>query len=366
MIRLSYPDIRNEVIAEIRKVIETGMLIGGENVRKFEEKTRAYVGSGKAVAVSSGTAALHIALMAAGIKKGDDVIVADFTFPSPANMVEAVGAKPVLADIDKETFNISLPEIESKITEKTKAIIAVDQFGHPAEMREIMAIAGKKGITVIEDAACALGAEYKGKKCGSFGIGCISYHPRKIIATGDGGMITCNSAEFAEKCSQLRNHGIKQKEGKRLIEEIGYNYRMGEINAALGLEQMGRVEEIISKRRSLARLMTEDAERIKGVTPPTEKNGCRHVYQSYVILLDKGINRDRAIEKLKSEGIEATQGTDAVHMQPYYMKKYGYKEGDLKNSAEAERQSIALPMHAKLTEKDIHQITSSLAKAVKN
>ena len=366
MIRLSYPEIGNEAIAEISRIIETGMLIGGENVRKFEEKTREYVGSRKAVAVSSGTAALHIALMAAGIKKGDEAIVADFTFPSPANMVEAVGAKPVLADIDMETFNISLQEIESRITEKTKAIIAVDQFGHPAQMQEITAIAKKRGIAVIEDAACALGAEYKGKKCGSFGVGCISYHPRKIIATGDGGMITCNSEELAEKCSQLRNHGIIMKKGKRLIEEIGYNYRMGEINAALGLEQMERIEETISKRRSLAKLMTEEVGRIKGVNPPSERKGCRHVYQSYVVMLDRGISRDRTIEKLKSQGIEATRGTDAVHMQPYYMRKYGYREGDLKNSAEAERQSLALPMHARLTEKEVHQIATALAKAVKN
>ena len=361
MIRLSYPDINENVLRDIREVLASGWLISGKHVKTFEEKASKYLGA-ESVAVSSGTAALHIALLAAGIGKGAEVIVADFSFPAPANMVEVVGARTVLADITLDTFNISVEDIERKITDKTRAIIAVDQFGHPAELNEIAKVARRKDIILIEDAACAFGAELNGKKCGTFGIGCFSFHPRKIITTGEGGLISASGKEFAEECRKLRNHGMVQREGKRMFDAAGFNYRMPEINAVLGLEQLEKINILINKRRELAMLMNENLKDADGIAIPTEKKGCKHIYQSYVVMLDKHINRDRVIEKLRKNDIESGPGTDAIHMQPYYMKKYGYH--DMPNSANAASQAMALPIHSKITEEEVTQITRALKRAL--
>ncbi len=224
MIRLAYPDMSfREVSGGLRKVIDSGWLTKGPRTQELEETARQYLGVREAISVSSGTAALHLALLALGIGKGDEVIVPDFTFPAAANVVEIVGARAVLADIDRDTLNIDPREISRKVNRRTKAVIPVHQFGYPAEMGEIMKIARKNRLYVVEDAACAFGSRIGRKMCGSIGdLGCFSFHPRKVISTGEGGLITTNDPGLAKKVRRLREHGMDISGDDRIFSEAGF------------------------------------------------------------------------------------------------------------------------------------------------
>lgn len=361
MIRLSVPEVGEEELEEIRKVLESGWLVQGEKVYEFERLVQEYVGAKHAIAVSSGTAALHLALLALGIGPGDEVIVPDFTFPATANVVEIVGADCKFVDISLETLNIDPEKIEENITSRTRAIMVVHEFGYPAEMDKIMALARKYGLKVIEDAACALGAEYKGKKVGTFGdVGCFSLHPRKNITTGEGGIVVTNDDELAEKIRMLRNHGMRDVDGKIRFEMAGLNYRMTNIQGAIGVVQMRRLEGIIEKRRELAMLynhLLEDADWIK---LPSETKDGRHVWQTYHIVVDSKTNRNDLIAYLKNCGIEANYGAYVVHRESYYAKKYGLSERQFESSIKAADKGLALPIHSKLEFRDIKFIADKL------
>jgi len=357
MIRLIRPDIGKKETKEVSKILKSEFLIQGENVEKFESRVAEYLNVKYAVAVSSGTAALHLSLVAMEIGKDDEVIVPDFTFPATGNVVALVGARPVLVDIDLKTYNIDPVEIEKSITSRTKAIIPVHLFGQSADMEPIIDIAKKHNLYIIEDAACALGAEYKGRKCGTMGdIGCFSFHPRKAITTGEGGMIVTNNTEIAERIRALRNHGVVNRNGEYKFEYAGFNYRMTDFRGAIGWIQMEKIDKIIGRRIELAKLYDSLLGNIDEVQPPFVANGNKHIYQSYVVLLDDQINRDAVIRKLKERGIETTIGTYALHCQPFYRKTYGFKEGELGNSYRVFKQGLCLPLYPQMEQKDIKKL----------
>ncbi|MBN1157295.1 DegT/DnrJ/EryC1/StrS family aminotransferase [Candidatus Woesearchaeota archaeon] len=366
MIRLTIPDVRFENLSRMKDVVNSGWLTQGKVTEEFEAKVSGFVGTKFGIAVNSGTSALHLALLALGIKPGDEVIVPDYTFVASANTVVHAGAKPVLADINLDTFNISIEDMERRITERTRAIMPVHQFGLSAEMDKIRSIAEKNNLLVVEDAACALGTEYKGKRCGSLtDIGCFSFHPRKILTTGEGGMITTGSREMAYACASLRNHGLVLKEGKKEVIAAGYNFRMSEINAVLGIEQMERIGEIIESRQRMARIMNEGLEGVDLLQTPKPTKNSNHVYQSYVVLLDEKVNREKLIREMAGRGIETTAGAMAVHCQPYYIRNFQYGKEDLKNSYTAFMHSMTLPLYPRMSDENAAKIIASLKSCIR-
>lgn len=363
MIKLIIPEIKfKDVAKELKEVIDSGILTRGPNVKKFEKAVASFVGTEYAFTTTSATTALHLSLTALGVKNGDEVLVADFTFPATANVVVQTGAKPILVDIDLNTYDIDFDDLKKKITKKTRAIIPVDAFGCPVDMKNILKIARKYKLFVIEDAACALGAEYYGKKCGSLGTtGCFSLHPRKSITTGEGGLITTNSKNLAQKIELLRNHGGDlNKSGYFTFKEAGFNYRMTEMQAVMGVIQMKKIKQIINRRRKLAKIYSKKLAQFNFLKTPNDPSYGKHIFQSYVVLLDEKINRDGVIKKMRDKGIETTIGTYALHAQPFYIKNYGYKPGDLKNSFEAFHKTLTLPLYSGLTVKQIDYIVDNL------
>ncbi len=364
MIRLIIPDIKfSDVAKNFQKILNSGRLTQGEYVKKFEKAVAEFVGTKYAFATTSATTALHLSLVALGIKKGDEVLVSDFTFPATANVVVQVGARPVLVDIRLDSFNIDLNDLKKKITKKTKAIIPVDAFGRPVDMPSIMSIAKKHKLFVIEDAACAIGASFDRKKTGSLGtVGCFSFHPRKSITTGEGGMITTNDEKVAKNILILRNHGGILQKSKRYYQYVmaGFNYRMSEIQAAMGLQQMKKINNLISQRIKIASRMTQKIQQISNLRPPLELLNEKNVFQSYVTLVSEDINRDLVIKKMRKKGIETTLGTYALHAQPFFIKHYHYKPGQLKNSYKAFLKTLTLPLYNTMTAQQIKYITNNL------
>lgn len=365
MIKLAVPCVGKEELDEIKKVLDSKYLVQGDKVIEFENLVSEYLNVKHAIAVSSGTAALHLALVALDIKFGDQVIVPDFTFPATANVVELNSAESIFVDIKLDSFCIDVDKIEENITEKSKVIIPVHEFGQSAEMDKIMKLAKKNNLKVIEDAACAFGAEYKGKKVGTIGdIGCFSFHPRKAITTGEGGMIVTNSDELAEKIKVFRNHGIVYRDGKVQFVNAGFNYRMTNIQGAMGMVQMNKIERINRRRREIALKYNELLKEIRGISLPLEKNNARYIWQTYHILLDKSINRDFVIKRLKERGIETNIGAYAVHEQPYYKEKYCHQDCYFTNSIVANRCGLALPLHLELKNKDLRYIAFELEEII--
>lgn len=361
MIKLAVPDIGKDELDEIKKVFDSKYLVQGDKVEEFENQIKEYLGVKNVIAVSSGTAALHLALLAIGIGEGDEVIVPDFTFPATANVVEIVGATTKFVDIKLDSLCIDADKIEEKITENTKAIIAVHEFGQSADMDKIIELAKKYNLKIIEDAACALGCEYNGKKVGTIGeIGCFSLHPRKAITTGEGGIIVTNNDEYATKIRILRNHGLNYVDDKLQFTMVGLNYRMTNIQGAIGVVQMKKLESINRKRTELAKKYNELLRDVKNIRLPEEKDYGKHIWQTYHILLDKKIDRDKVILMLKEKGIETNFGAYAVHREPYYLNKYNNESEKLSNSTYANLYGIALPMHSFMTEEKIKYVVKEL------
>lgn len=360
-IPLASPDIRDEDIAEVTAVLKSGMLVQGVKVEALEKTCCEYLKSSHAIVVSNGTATLHLALIAHHIGPGDEVIVPAFSYIATANVVELVGAKPVFADIDLETFNISADKIESKITSKTKAIIPVHEFGLCSDMPRIMEIAAKYKLVVIEDAACALGAKIGNKFAGTFGaFGSFSLHPRKAITSGEGGILVTENAELASKIRILRNHGIQFQNARMEFVEAGFNYRMTDFQAALVNSQMKRLDFILEYKSKLAQQYNLE---IKNplITKPHVPSDRNHTWQTYHILLDKQINRDKAIESLKIAGIGTNYGAQCIPYQKYYQKKYNINCGlEFPNAMLAFKQGLAIPVYEKLKPTDISYISEKL------
>ncbi|MCX7704819.1 MAG: DegT/DnrJ/EryC1/StrS family aminotransferase [bacterium] len=362
-IRLSKPSIKNKrkIISLFDEILNNGYLIQGKYVSLLEKRFCEFLRIKNAVAVSSGTAALHLSLIASGVKHGDEVIVPAYTFPATANVVELVGAKTVIVDVDIDTYNINPVLIEENITNKTKAIIAVHIFGNPANMRGIMKIARKYGLYVIEDAAGALGSEFENRKCGTIGhIGCFSFHPRKLITTGEGGMVVTNNSDLAEKIQILRNHGFKKNYPRPEIMLPGFNYRMNELEAIIGISQIDGIKNIIEERRKLARFYMEALSEIKLIKFQKILKNCKHSWQAFIIRLKNIDNIDEISEKMKKRGVEITFGTYAIHLLSYYAKKYQLKPSDFPNAASLYKSAIAIPFYNGISKEDIKRVVESL------
>jgi len=357
---------QKKFLCDAKKIIKSGILTKGEFVEKFQQKLSDFLKVRYVFATTSCTTALHLSLVVLDIKPGDEVLVSDFSFPASGNVIVQAGAKPVFVDIDLETFNINLDDLKKKITSKTKAIMVVHAFGYPANMSEIIKIAKKHKLLVIEDAACAIGSKHKDKYCGTWGdVGCFSFHPRKVITTGEGGAIVTNNPEIAKKIEILRNHGgIKAEVGMKFI-ECGFNYRMTEIQAAIGVEQMTHLDSMNKTRQKIAKKYINLLKNVENLVLQKEPDDGVFNFQSFVVILPKNIDRNKVIKKMAEKGIETTLGTYAMHAQPAY-KKFGYKPGDLKNSYFAYQKALTLPLYDGLTDKQINFITESLKKATKN
>ena len=367
-IPLCRPFFNTEEIEEISRVLASGWVSKGPECEKFEQALAHYVGVRGAVAVINCTAALHLALLSVEIKKGDEVLVADFTFPATGHAVKYCGADPVFVDVREDTYNIDPNKVEQLITSRTRAIIPVHTFGQPADMSEIMSIARDHNLIVIEDAACALGSTYEGKQIGSIGdLGCYSFHARKGITTGEGGMVVAQNEELVEKARYLSTFGMKaawERENKDEFtvpefHDLGYNYKMSDILAAVGVVQMCKLDGIIKRKNKLAQCWTQNLRQIESFTPPYVSSKVTHVFQSYVCVVDDKINRNKLIARLRNEGIQSQIGTYSSHVQPVYRSKQSCPVS--KHLAD---HSIALPLYYDLTEEEIIDMVSRIGQIV--
>jgi dTDP-4-amino-4,6-dideoxygalactose transaminase len=364
MIRLTRPAVAG-ALASIKTLLEEGFLVQGKTVASFERAVAAYVGRGRGVALNSGTSAIQCALMSLGIGRGDHVVLPDFTFPATANAVVCAGATPVLADIDPATFNVDPESVAAEITPATRVVLPVDLFGLPSDLESVTALCDKRDLLLVEDSACALGASYKGRRCGSFGeVSVISFHPRKIVTTGEGGMVLTDRSDAALSVERLRNHGIEVSGGGAHFVLAGYNMRMNEIEACLGVSQMANIDDMVEDRRRAAALYSELLLGIDEITLPLEPEGTFHTYQSYVTMVDARIDRDGLIASMRKQGVETAIGTYSIHVQPFYRDMLGHKPGRFPASYHAFRHSLALPIYASMEEETVRQVVTSLKESI--
>ncbi|MGI8544100.1 MAG: DegT/DnrJ/EryC1/StrS family aminotransferase [Aridibacter sp.] len=365
-IPLISPNISEQDIESVVDVLRSGMLVQGEQVAALESEFADYLQVKNAIAVSNGTATLHLALVAHGIGAGDEVIVPAFSYAATANVVEIVGAKCVFVDTEKDTFNIDVEQIESAITSRTKAIIPVHEFGVACDISALMQIAEKHNLLVIEDAACALGATENGKFVGSFGqVGSFSLHPRKAVTSGEGGILTTDDDELAEKFRILRNHGIKMNNGKMDFVEAGFNYRMTDFQAALVRGQFANIEKIIKYRNELAEIYLDELKDVKNIQLPVIPEGKRHTWQTFHIIVGENINRDDLIAELKTQGIGTNYGAQCIPFQTFYREKYDLDcEREFPNALRAFQKGLALPIYEKLQTEDIKKVSDNLLNSI--
>jgi dTDP-4-amino-4,6-dideoxygalactose transaminase len=274
------------------------------------------------------------------------VLVADFTFPATANVVVHLGATPVLVDVRTDTYAMDVEDLRRKVTSKSRAILPIDPFGLPYDADAVNAVAVEHGLAVVEDAACAIGGSYKGRPSGSLAdVGVFSFHGRKVITTGEGGMVVTDDDALADQLALMRSHGGRRDGFKLRFVGAGFNYRLSDIAGAIGVAQMGKLDTIVSQRRALAAELGALLVDVPGIAVQGEPEGCVHTYQSFVTLLDEGIDRDRVVEDLKSQGVESTIGTYALHAEPFFQEQFGYSTGDLPGSAALGARTLTLPLY---------------------
>ncbi len=366
MIRLAKPNITKNAINDVVDILKSGNLVQGYQVAKFEKDLADYLNVKEAIMVSNGTAALHLSLLALDIKSSDEVIVPAFTYIATVNSVEFIGAKPVFVDINLNDFCIDTSQIESVITKKTTAIMVVHEFGQPANMSEVKKICDKYKLKLVEDAACALGSKYNDKMIGSIGqLGCFSFHPRKAITTGEGGAVITNDKNLAKKVRALRNHGIEYNSNKPEFNYAGFNYRMTEFQAVLGIHQLTNFNKEINSRNKLAKRYSDLLKDLDWLTTPCKFKNRKTIFQSYHILLSEELNRDNFINYLQKNNIQANLGAQAVHIQKYYKNKYNFPEDKYPNASFAYKNGVVLPIGSYLDYKDIKFICDTIKKYVK-
>ncbi|MBN1392782.1 MAG: DegT/DnrJ/EryC1/StrS family aminotransferase [Sedimentisphaerales bacterium] len=365
---LSRPDITEKEIDAVCAVLRTPNLSLGPKVPEFEAAFAKYIGKKHAVAVNSGTSGLFLSLSALGIGPGDEVIVPPFTFIASSNTIMMAGAKPVFVDIDPKTLNIDPDKIESAITKKTKAIMPVEAFGSPAGFDKICQIAKKSNLTILEDSCEALGSELNGKKAGTFGkMSAFAFYPNKQITTGEGGMILTDDDDLADMCVSLRNQGRGKSSSWLSHEHLGYNYRLSDINCALGIVQLSRIDEIKAKRAQVAKWYQEMLAGDDRLIVPTEPPGCTISWFVFVVQLAKKFTqeqRDKALETMKAEGIQVAVYFTPVHLQPFMVENYGYKKGDFPVTESVAERTIALPFYNNLAKDDVALVCKTLKAAL--
>ena len=349
-VRLAFPELGEEELAEIAAVLATGQLTMGPKVDEFEALLAEAGGTTHAVAVSSGTAALHVAVLALGIGEGDEVLVPAYTFPATGNVVALAGARPVLVDVDPVTMNIDVEDAARRVTPRTKAVLAVHLFGRPARLEEL------PDLPVLEDAAGALGAEHRGRRCGSLGsLACFSFHPRKIVTTGEGGAVTTDDAELDERSRSLRHHGWSPSNTYDDMPQPAFNYRISDVLCALGIPQMRRLGELLAAREAIAAGYAERLAHLDVVLPQADE-GDRHGWQAYVLQVDR---RDEVMAALRAQGIQCQIGTYALHRLGAYRD-----QGPFPGADAAFERALALPLHGRLTEADLDRVAAALDNVV--
>jgi perosamine synthetase len=349
-IRLAYPDVGEEELAEIRAVLESGQLTMGPKVAELEQLLAAAVGTSHAVAVSSGTAALHLGVLALGLGPGDEVLVPAYTFPATGNVVALCGATPVLVDVDPVTMNMDPDDAARRVTPRTKAILAVHLFGRPAPLERY------PELPAIEDAAGALGASRAGRPCGSLGaLGCFSFHPRKIVTTGEGGAVTSADDAIAERVRSLRHHGWSPSGAYVDLPQPAYNYRLSDVLCALGIPQLRRLGELHDAYERIARGYAERLAHLDLALPGTDE-GDVHGWQAYVVQVDR---RDEVMAGLRASGVQCQIGTYALHRLGAYRD-----QGPFPGADAAFERALALPLHPRLAEAELDRVAAELDKLV--
>lgn len=358
-IPLMVPDIQQQDIDAVVTVLQKGMLIQGKKVEELENNIAKYLGIKHAIAVSSGTATLHLALIALGIGKGDEVIVPAFSYIATANVVELVGAKPIFVDIDIKSFNIDTALIEQAITPATKAIMPVHEFGLACDITEICELAKKHDLKVIEDAACALGAKENDSFAGTFGdVGSFSFHPRKAITSGEGGMLVTNNDKLAKRLRILRNHGIEAYNGKMEFVEAGFNYRLTDFQAALVNSQFSRFDFILECKNKLAEVYFHHLKDLKKIRLPDVPKNKIHSWQSFQVIVDERINRDDLMISMREKGVEINYGAQCMPFQKYFQEKYRLPcERLFPKALNAYKNGIVLPIYERLSSQDVLMVT---------
>lgn len=375
VIQIAQPDTGDEEWHALRETLQSGWLTQGPKVAAFEKMFAARHGVPHALATTSCTTALHLILAAMEVGPGDEVIVPAFTWVATANVVAYCGATPVFVDVDRETFNLDPALVAAKLTSRTRAIIAVHLFGLCADMDAIAKAA--PGIPIIEDAACAAGAAYKGRPAGALGLAAaFSFHPRKSITTGEGGMVTTRDAKLAEQANSLRNHGASISEEQRhagprpfLLPDfnvLGFNYRMTDLQGAVGLVQLMKMDAYIAERQRWAAYYERELAGIPWIRTPSVPEGSVHGWQSYVCFIDESLApapRNAIMERLLGEGINTRPGTHAVHMLGYYRNRFGIKPDEYPASRDCDQHSMAIPLHNRMDASDYARVVAALRAA---
>lgn len=374
--RLTAPSFDATELANVERVLASGWVTQGPMVEEFEGLVAARHDVDRALAVTSATAALHLAATALGFGEGDEVVVPALTWVTSANCIEYTGARAVFADIDADTFNLSPAALEAAITPRTRGIVVVHLFGQAAEMEPILEIARRNDLRVIEDAACAIGTTYAGQPVGGLGdVGCLSFHPRKTVTTGEGGMLLTNDAALAGTLDALRNHGtsglpqsvpVARPYDMARVEVLGYNYRLSDVLAALGVAQMAKLEALLDERIRRAHAYDDALRSVEGIRTPAVAARCGHTYQSYVTKVEaaSAARRNAVMERLLAAGIQTRPGTHAVHRLGYYAKKYGIAPGAFPAACAGEDTTITLPLYPGMTDAEQGFIVQKVADAL--
>ncbi len=355
-------NISADDVATVVRTLKSPFLTQGPAIAAFERSVSARTGAKHCVAVANGTVALHLAYLAAGIRPGDEVLMPANTFAATANAALYVGARPVFVDIEPDHFNLDPKELKKHLTKKTRAIVPVHFAGHPVNMNPVIRFAKKHKLIVVEDAAHALGARYRGRPIGSLNTtaATFSFHPVKSITTGEGGMVVTHDRKLAEKLRILRTHGVtKDARGWNVMTDLGYNYRITDIQAALGTSQMKRLNAFITARHRIVRLYRKHLQNIEQILLPTEDRSVRSAWHLYVIRVTKPSWRDPLVASLKGKGIGANFHYPPVYWHPYY-RKLGYGKVHLPNTETYGKSCITLPLHTLLTEKDVGYVAASI------
>ncbi len=360
-IPLARPDINEKDIDAVATVLRSGMLVQGVNVQALEKEFTRYHQVAHAIAVSNGTATLHLALKVLDIGPGDEVIVPAFSYIATANVVELVGATPVFVDIDPITFNIDVRLLESSISSRCKAIIPVHEFGLACDIEKVNDIAAKYNLHVIEDAACALGAMQNGKAVGSFGaLGSFSLHPRKSITSGEGGVLITTDDALAGKLRQLRNHGIEMTDGNMHFVEAGFNYRLTDFQAALALSQFQRIGDILTHKQKLADIYFNEIKNPRITLPEVPKDR-NHTWQTFHLMLGDALDQQQVMKVLKEKNIGTNYGAQCIPAQHYYLQKYRYDSfSKYPEAYRAYTKGLAIPLYERLTEQQVLYIAQTI------
>ena len=370
---LSSPDIVEKDIEAVVQVMKTRYLSIGPKVVEFEKRIGSFAGTKHAVAVNSGTSALHLIIRGIGIGEGDVVITTPFSFIASSNCILFERGRPLFVDIEENTLNLDADKVEKKLKSlsgdelvKVKALLVVDAFGQPADWDKFRQIGKKYNLKLIEDSAEALGAEYKGKRAGSLGeVGVFAFYPNKQISTGEGGILVTDNEELARLARSMRSQG-RGESGKWLDHErLGYNFRMDELSAALGCSQMERIEEILDKRAKVAGMYGEKLAEVEEVEVPfIAPDTTKMTWFVYVVRLERGINRNKVIKYLNEEGIQCKPYFTPIHLQPFYRKMFGYKKGDFPVTEDVAGRTIALPFFNNLKEEQIDYVVEKLKEGI--